>query len=474
MRYFVCCANQKATKSTVKASILRNLTKIVTPKLISRLASKVKFNVRSTGQLTGLDFLRMLITQASSGREMTYSGLNTALSAIRSGIKLSNQALSKYFYKQSSVDFIRSVYEKVFLYQREKLLQDITKDRSEVLDCFNRILIQDSTFCTLNEKLSTKYKGSGGSASSSSLKIDVIHELKTATLLRTKISEGKYSDMHSSALIMDEVEEGDLVLRDLGYSKIDVFIQLMSRKVCFISRLHSCVKVYLNSEDKDSVDLGNYLKKKCKDLSIIDKQVYIGKQKAKVRLIAYKVPEDVASERRRKARRKGACQGWSPTQNHLNLCDYVILVTNIPEEMISGAAIGTIYRLRWNIELLFKTWKSQLNLQINVLKGHKQARIECFVYTILLLGLLTTLVHGWMKRTGLDGLGKEISLAKLTQWLVSTGSYMKLLWGSISKLIESIENDLRNIRKQKRRRKTTLERVVFLEPYEEKFMTTNF
>jgi hypothetical protein len=411
--------------------------------------------------------------QASSGLEMSYSNLNATLRSVKPSINISNQALAKYFYKQGSVDLMRSVYGKIFLYQKEKLLRDMACANSTVLDTFNRVLIEDSTTCILNEKLETQYKGSGGSASSSSLKIDVIHELKTSTLLKIAILQGNKPDASSSNFILEEAQAGDLVLRDLGYSKLEVLAQLTARNVYFISRFPPSVNVYLNKEDSTPVELGRHLQHKHRGQKTIDLTVYLGRTKEKFRLIAYRIPAEASNERRRKAKRTAVCQRRTASEAYLNLLDFVILITNVPQEMIEAGVIGTIYRLRWGIELIFKTWKSQLKLQVN-LTGYRATRIECYVYTILILALLTMVIWGWLKRVGLDVVGQEISLERLSKWLVNRKGYSWLLWGSVLRLEKELQSDLRVLKKQKRNRRTTLERVALCESYSEKFMVANF
>ena len=52
----------------------------------------------------------------------------------------------------------------------------------ENLDIFERVFLQDSTQIKLSEKLSEFFKGSGGSASKSLLKIDLLYELHSEAL----------------------------------------------------------------------------------------------------------------------------------------------------------------------------------------------------------------------------------------------------------------------------------------------------
>jgi Transposase DDE domain len=449
----------------MKDAILRNFRKVVTSQFISEKAQKNKFNQRSTGHVRGIDFMQMLIMQAGSGREMNYSNLNATLTGISSSINISNQALSKYFYKKSSVDFVKSIYEKVFLFQKESLLRNYNKEIDQnTLNLFKRILIEDSTICVLNEKLETEYKGTGGSASKSSLKIDVIHELKTSAIVKLSISSGNIPDVCFANSILKELEDNDLILRDLGYFKLGEMDQLDKKNAFYISRYKNGIKVFLK-ENSEPIDLGRFLAKTYSKFpnEIIDMVVLLGEEKLKTRLIAYKVPAEISNERRRKAKKKARTE---LSEGRLNLYDYVILITNIPSNRVKSEVIGTIYRIRWTIELIFKTWKSQLNLQLN-LKGYKITRIECFIYATLIICLLTTLIHGWLKKA-ISSI--EISLDKLSKLLMNRSGYYRLLWGRLSSLKNEIYDNMRRVKTQKRKRKTTLERVIYSEPYSEKYI----
>ncbi|HXF29682.1 MAG TPA: IS4 family transposase [Chlamydiales bacterium] len=453
----------------MQEAILRNFRKVVTPEFISESARKAKFNHRVTSKISGLNFVHMLIMQINSGRDVSYSNLNSVLNTINRHICISNQALSEYFYKESSVIFIKSIYEKVFSFQKELLC---TQSRlvidQKTLNMFNRIFIEDSTFCTLHKSLASKYKGNGG-GNHSGLKIDLVHELKTGAIVKLSVAPGNISDIHLGSLFLEELCCNDLILRDLGYFNLNDMQKIENYNAYFISRLKYKVNVYLNEHDADPIDLGRYLGKQCRDLSTpLDTLVFLGDRKQKIRLIAYKVSAEVANERRRKAQYVARDKGRrSISEGQLNLCDYVILVTNIPATKIPAEVIGTIYRIRWSIELIFKTWKSQFRLQVN-LRGHKATRIECIVYATLITCLLTTVVYGWLKRIN-GPEAREISLDKLSKWLLNKQGYCRLIWGDPSKLAQEMQAELKTIRVQKRTRKTTLERVVNMEAYSEKY-----
>lgn len=452
-------------------AILRNFRKVVTPQFISETAHKTAFNKRVTAQISGVDFARMLISQVGSGHELNYTNLNATLCKLNRNVNISNQSLSEYFYKKSSVELLKSIYEKVFSAQKKILSgKCINHISHKIFDLFHRILIEDSTTCILNEKLKTSYKGSGGAASKSSLKIDVIHELKTAAILKISISQGNVPDVSLGKSLLSEVVDGDLVLRDLGYFKIDNLNEISNKNAYFISRYKSDVNVYLNKESDKATEIGAYLKAAYDKFpnQIVDINVRVGATKLEVRLIAYKVPPEISNQRRRKANREAACQGTTCSQARLSLCDFVILITNIPKDLLEASIIGTFYRIRWTIELIFKMWKSQLNLQKSLM-ARKENCILCFIYTTLILCLLTAVIHGWLNKI-IDPFGKEISLDKLSKWLVNRNGCFMLCFGSVLKLEIEIQKDLRKIKMQKRKRKTSAERVNCSEGYGEKYV----
>jgi IS4 transposase len=62
-----------------------------------------------------------------------------------------------------------------------------------------------------------------------------------------------------------------------------------------------------------------------------------------------------------------------------------LFVTNVKREICSATAVYELYRLRWQIELVFKTWKSNLNL--HKIHNMNKIRIECMLW-VKLIGIL--------------------------------------------------------------------------------------
>jgi hypothetical protein len=101
------------------------------------------------------------------------------------------------------------------------------------------------------------------------------------------------------------------------------------------------------------------------------------------RLIGVRLPAKEAEEARERARRE---HGAGLTQEHLEAADYVLLFATAPTNRLSAARCVEVYRLRWQIELQLKRWKSICHF--DRLPNYRDDTMVSWVTTKLLLGLL--------------------------------------------------------------------------------------
>ncbi len=94
---------------------------------------------------------------------------------------------------------------------------------------------------------------------------------------------------------------------------------------------------------------------------------------------------------------------------------YNIFITNIPQELLSASQVRTTYRLRWQIEILFKTWKSVF--QIHEVKPMQLYRFQCLLWASLLLILLFMPLIGFFKQHFWQQKQQEVSEWKMLVWL---------------------------------------------------------
>lgn len=101
------------------------------------------------------------------------------------------------------------------------------------------------------------------------------------------------------------------------------------------------------------------------------------------RLVGFRLPEAEAEEARARVRSE---HGKQVTEEQLEAATYVILFTTAPSDRLSAARCVEAYRLRWQVELLFKRWKSLCHF--DRLPNYRDDTIQSWLTAKLLLGLL--------------------------------------------------------------------------------------
>ena len=141
-------------------------------------------------------------------------------------------------------------------------------------------------------------------------------------------------------------------------------------------------------------------------------------------------------------------------------------------EVWAPQVVGTIYRVRWQLELTFKRWKSLT--QIHLLKGTRPERIRCFVYGRLIAMVLLGKLSGYALWYAHHHLAREVSEHKLFSWLIRRGRIAKAVHeGQIQHLLNTLTRDLARWCKDKRKRKTTQQHLAEQTPYLESFEFPN-
>jgi IS4 transposase len=195
---------------------------------------------------------------------------------------------------------------------------------------------------------------------------------------------------------LGEIKRGDLRIEDLGYFKLDRFQGIEKAGGFYLSRLRYSVNVYLKEQDHTPLDLLK-LQRRMKQGERIVLQVYLGKdQKLPTRLIIEKVPTQVSNEKRRRLKTQKPIKRKKISKERLELCNINIIITNTTESTIPAERVGVYYSLRWQIEIVFKAWKSVY--QIDKMKNMKLQRFECIHYGTLILIILTTNLLAYCKR----------------------------------------------------------------------------
>ena len=125
--------------------------------------------------------------------------------------------------------------------------------------------------------------------------------------------------------------------------------------------------------------------------AVVDLPVRLGRAGTLAcRLLAVRAPQEVVDQRRRRLHADARRRGTTPSAASLALAAWTILITNVPVERLTVREALIVARTRWQVELLFKLWKS--HGRIDESHSEKPWRILCEVYA----KLLAMLVQHWI------------------------------------------------------------------------------
>lgn len=445
---------------------------IIDPQQMRELARETGFIKRCSSRLKGDEFVQLLIVESVDGEKNTLRGAIDTLRQIKSTALMTTQALCQRINTKAAAELIESVFTislQVVMDQINKVI--VSENSLELLKSFSKVYVQDSSECQLDEALKNEYKGSGGGSGNgigdASVKIDLIYEYKAKILSYFKVTDRREPDTSLGEKIVEIIKKGDLVIRDLGYSSINVFKQIHEIGAYFLSRLHPSLSVYLNpNNDTQPVLLGNFLEKKAKKSGMANVMVYISKQMLHCRMIAYRVPPEIKNKRREEYLKECKKRKRKPNKEYIKRLSFTIFITNVPATVWSTEVIGTIYRLRWQVELIFKSWKS--NLKFDFLDGKKAYRIKCLIFARLTAILMMFTVYTFIDKVTLELLEKEVSIHKVIDWFTKHGRFFKLVINGFCKSLwmSLIEDSKYILCKEKRKcRKTTRELIENMIPF---------
>lgn len=271
--------------------------------------------------------------------------------AAKAGVSVTEEAIDHRF-----TDELVSFLEELL---RQAVSQTLAAKAADtpLLKKFSDVRIGDSTTLALPDEFADRFPSCGGSenAGLAAMKIQVLWSLQTGQLLGWQITSGRASDAKSE---MAEAlpPAGSLSVLDLGYFSLDRFRRVGEADAYWISRLQHGTKVF-DAAGK-SLDLPAFLRTQGEN-GLVDMAVLLGeKERIACRLIAVRVPEEVASRRRQRIREKARDHGREPSEEYLELQGWTIFVTNCEEDLLTWKEVVVLYRARWQIELLFKLWKS--------------------------------------------------------------------------------------------------------------------
>ncbi len=370
----------------------KNLYSVLNPDIVDNIGKKYSFSQRKS-KLQTADFIYLCSLLSNKTAHIPLTELSSILHA-HTGISITAEGLNQRF-NFNAVNVLREIMNKILgIKINNQFLSKIEKNP------FSRIRILDATSFQLDDSFANIYKGSGGSSNTSGIKIQLEYDLITGQFLNVYSGSGSENDKIYGSFCISDVKEKDLCIRDLGYFDMKDFKQIHNKKAYYISRIKLNTAVYTKNTSPNEFFNGNtkrYSEYQKMDLESIMNElepgktieiesVYCGRiEKLPVRLVCYKLTETQLKNRRKKQALVENKKGIILSQKSKRLSGLNVYITNVPPEIIPFNQIHNLYSLRWQIEILFKTWKSIF--KIHYCKKIKRERFECHLYGCL-IGIL--------------------------------------------------------------------------------------
>ena len=410
-------------------STVEKLTEFFASDQIEASARRTKF-VQRASKLTGKVFLALVTFGRWGTAKTTVAQLAAKAAPLERPVEITPAGLQQRM-TEHAVTVLREVLQRAFatLHSVGPVCED------GVFAAFGRVHIVDSTGFGLPASLAKEFPGAGGSGSKAGAKIQLVWDYKSQTfdhlaLLAWNVPDNKYVET-----VVELAKPYSLFLFDLGYFKLAAFAKIAAAYAYFLSRFnHQTTVREVVDHRTQPLDLARCLRQDAR--ALVEKAVLLGtRDQVAARLIAVRMPEAIVKERRRQARAVAKKRGYTPSQAHLTLLAWNLFITNVPTTIWPPQTVGVAYAVRWQVELVFKTWKSGLHLA--TLTSTTSTSTLCYLYgRLLLIVLIFALcpplrVSIWQKQQ------REVSLMKLVRhFQAGADQWLHTLFQSVAQLTQ--------------------------------------
>jgi hypothetical protein len=408
--------------------VVERITEFFATAQIEACARRTGF-VRRTSKLTGKVFLALVTLGTWSTRQTSLGQLAAKAAQLPTPVDISPEALHQRM-TQRAVAFLRALLQRAFA----KLQTGDMVCDADLFASFTAVHIADSTGFELPAALKELFPGSGGGASPAGAKIQLVWEYLSHSFAHLALVAGTMPDNKYIDTVVRLAQRGALFLFDLGYFKVHALAQIAEAEAYFLTRL--------NHQTALSTAVAGRLHR--------------------IELPRLLHGETRANERRRKARAQAKKRGYTPSQAHLTLLAWNLFVTNVSGTIWTPATVCKAYALRWQVELVFKSWKSDLHLA--TLPTKTEAPTLCYLYGRLLLIVLAYALCPALRTARWTRQQRELSFLKLVRylqafadrWLQALFESTAILGHLLSHICVSAQ---RVIAKASRKRPTSVQRL---------------
>jgi hypothetical protein len=342
--------------------------------------------VQRTSKLTGAGFVQAWVFACMASPMPTWEDVSQSAATI--GIAITAQGLEDRC-GEAAATLLKEVVQ--------ASIQQVIAAEPVAIPLLNRfpsVFIEDSSTIVLPPVLAATWRGCGGATAhgNAALKVQVRLDLCCGTLRGPALQDGRAAEQRSP-LHDEPLVAKALYLADLGYWSLARFGRIASAGAFWLSRYQPQTALF-TADGQRWDDVRRLVE--AQGTAQVDLPVRVGVDaRVPARLLGVRLPPAVAEARRQRIIAEARAAGKPVSGDLLQLAAWTLFVTNAPCDLLSLREALVIGRARWQIELLFKLWKSHGHVDES--RGAQPWRVLCEVYA----KLLAVLISHWVMLTEL-------------------------------------------------------------------------
>ncbi|WOV84380.1 IS4 family transposase [Sporosarcina jeotgali] len=382
------------TTTSQTIHLLEQLFTCIKPSRVDEIAKETGF-IKRKRVMTASDFLALLFQFHGNFAGCSIQELCSTLVAEQE-ILISRTALDKKFTPEAAV-FLRRLIQEILHHQ---YLEHVSTHSSADLLPFLSIRVLDATAIEVPDHL----KKRATETEQESAKIQYEYDVLSGKTTFLDVDFRRVNDTKKGAERIPYVNEKDLCLQDLGYFSFEQFSQIGENGGFYITKLRNDAYLAFKNPYPAYHPNGNVVQSSlyyrldlvtlCQNLEPGEhlelEGVHFGRDAHfPARCIVYSHDETQRQCRLKKIQRRTTRSGKKPKKVVSDLAGITVYMTNLPES-VPAEKLVELYRLRWHVELCFKTWKSYLG--VDQFKIMKKERWLCHLYGTLLAIIISQLI----------------------------------------------------------------------------------
>jgi hypothetical protein len=395
-------------------SFLQEFARSFAAEPFCRLADQTGWRKRAS-KIDPFEFLVSLVFGQLSASRQTLSSQAQTLSE-----PVTRQAIDQRF-NVRTVAYVQAAFAQVLA---DTLACSRDHPQAEALRAnFDALYLLDSTSFDCPATLSELFPSCGGGGSAANVKVLLRYELIAGQLEPLQVLAGKRSDQGQSLGAATLLKANQLQLEDKGFYTAKAWRAAAQQGAFLLMPLPHCLTLWQcpgAGQPEELLDLAGVLAASTEN-QLAWSGLLVGQREHRagpLRLVAFRLSPAAADRQRRALRESMRTKGRTPSAKALQLAGWLLLLTNAPEAKLPAAMMSYVYRLRWQVELIFRQIKSVLRLDQT--ESENPHRVQSEIWARLICAVLLFSCHAqasaecWHRFAGEASFEKLIRL--MQQW----------------------------------------------------------